>query len=791
MGEGVLEVTRVRNYTGSSIVRSWTDSLRLLKEASGLLERHLGVSLPVSLDADPSDVKAAVRSGKEFSTALLEGRPHPWQSPLRLLPSRTRMTVEGSLFLWRKTLPVVEPPTASAHRARVTAPEIVLPPGYLAYLEALAMREFPTGWDHDYHGFVERDVPTIKSVTDRKRKDGGWRATAPSRMDHGLVTMGYSEAVSECVVKFMVAPCDGKDRAVTVMSASDQVLKPLHKALYSQISKRPWLLRGEATPSVFRKAGMFRRRGEEFISGDYESATDHLPVSAAEALLRGARKNSRFIPDTIWDLAFKFLRVRIQYPDLPEPVQATRQLMGSLLCFPLLCLQNYAAFRWIFGPEVPVKINGDDIVFRSTIAKYEEWADFVGSVGLVLSKGKTMTHPRFFSLNSHYFEGNNSRVSLIPVIRFTTISQQKCTYPNGLAGAFNGFLKRFQGELRESLGAWWLREKKNLIRKSGRSVVRGLKIPATESMLKAANLWYREIWYLNSVPVDKNGQEAKLPSPPTKLEGQVEIPAGWRRVPLRKGKERTAQVSQEEEFFEILTDAAWGQVSKDSVTLEREYFKELAMSGFETAWAKWSSRRPFRGIRVGMVKSRLKCKPFYLLSIPRRQKTVWCHFEAPDEREAKMNLVYTSSFDTDGELVLLPPVEKLRPVRFKYGGLVSEQELNSEICNYRWTDSVPSPWLIKFQKKRLSPAEFQWRGVMSLEDDEANWEERRDQYLDSENQPFKLYEFVPPPACLGGESGLLSVPSSAEPSCGSVFSDPTGFSHLSPVSSLATDNSLL
>jgi hypothetical protein len=198
---------------------------------------------------------------------------------------------------------------------------------------------------------------------------------------------------------------------------------------------------------------------------------------------------------------------------------------------------------------------------------------------------------------------------LVPVVRFTSLTSQKCKFPNGLSGAFRGFLKGFKDELRESLGAWWLKKKARLIRKSGRSVVRGLFVPATEYMLKQSDLWYREIWYLNSVPVDKDGKEARLPLPPTKLEGQVKIPAGWRRCP-KKGVS-AALLAQEDEFFEILTESAWDNPgAADTITLEKEYFVSLSMSGFESAWVEWRSRRPFRGIRRGAIKSRLKTAPF-------------------------------------------------------------------------------------------------------------------------------------------------------------------------------------
>jgi len=80
------------------------------------------------------------------------------------------------------------------------------------------------------------------------------------------------------------------------------------------------------------------------------------------------------------------LRAKLWYEDCSVPFeQVGGQLMGSLLSFPLLCLQNYIAFRWVFPASVPVKINGDDIVFRSTLDQFDRWSAVVGQLGLRLS----------------------------------------------------------------------------------------------------------------------------------------------------------------------------------------------------------------------------------------------------------------------------------------------------------------------------------------------------------------------------------------------------------------------
>jgi len=175
------------------------------------------------------------------------------------------------------------------------------------------------------------------------------------------------------------------------------------------------------------------------VSGDYESASDNLRVEVAEAIIDTLQSMSSNIPATIWEAARAFLRCRIKYPDLKIPIQSEGQLMGNLLCFPLLCLQNYVAFRWVFPRTIPVKINGDDIVFRSDRARYEIWSEFVSSVGLVLSRGKTLVSEKYFSLNSSFFWARTNKMPrLIPVTRVACFGKAFEDF-GALAGSYRSF----------------------------------------------------------------------------------------------------------------------------------------------------------------------------------------------------------------------------------------------------------------------------------------------------------------------------------------------------------------
>ncbi|QJT73673.1 RNA-dependent RNA polymerase [Botrytis cinerea ourmia-like virus 7] len=466
--------------------------------------------------------------------------------------------------------------------------------------------------------------------------------------------MAHSIEPSEQTVKYMDAECDGKVRAVTIMHAASQRLKPLHKLLYDQISKFPWLLRGKAKPQVFSQ--FTKEKGEVFVSGDYESASDHLPLSVAEQILRTTFRTAKYIPKSIQKEALEFLRVGIEYPD-GEVVESTRQLMGSLLCFPLLCLQNYIAFRYCFSTKVPVKINGDDIVFRSTREDYDRWSRFVGQVGLVLSRGKTLVSESFFSLNSTFFHVKRRQCPrLVPVVRCCTLQKGKTPYPSSLSGAYRGFVEGWKGESKDRLGAWFLKVKGGLIRKCGRSVCVGLGIPVTVGALKRSGFWHRELWYSNSVPRRLSAigappvEGVELPQAPDRLTGQVELPSGWVLRPQNKNKKKRLEEKENEKlFWEAVVDSSWGREYCPKVLL-KEFWSKVVGTGYERDWIRWKSTRNistkplFRAFTS--PRSVLHSRTLYadLLRARIRQKKVWVQLEDRGDE------LVTSDLITDDEL---------------------------------------------------------------------------------------------------------------------------------------------
>jgi hypothetical protein len=105
-------------------------------------------------------------------------------------------------------------------------------------------------------------------------------------------------------------------------------------------------------------------------------------------------------------------------------MQRTGQLMGSTLSFPILCAINlcayWAALEELTGREfdvhdLPVLVNGDDILFRTDDRLYEIWLRKIAEVGFELSLGKNYVHPNYLTVNSQLYYFNEKKSLFIPL----------------------------------------------------------------------------------------------------------------------------------------------------------------------------------------------------------------------------------------------------------------------------------------------------------------------------------------------------------------------------------------
>jgi len=162
-----------------------------------------------------------------------------------------------------------------------------------------------------------------------------------------------------------------------------------------------------------------------WVSGDYSAATDNIKskytVAAFECFLD--KSDLTEVDKNI--LRGVIYSSKITYPKstgIDELIQQNGQLMGSPLSFPILCAINLISYAIAFRKymkelgclhevplnRLPVKVNGDDILFRSNKRFYVIWQESIKEVGFSLSIGKNYIHTDILTINStcYLFKGN-------------------------------------------------------------------------------------------------------------------------------------------------------------------------------------------------------------------------------------------------------------------------------------------------------------------------------------------------------------------------------------------------
>jgi hypothetical protein len=166
-----------------------------------------------------------------------------------------------------------------------------------------------------------------------------------------------------------------------------------------------------------------------WVSGDYAAATDTLDIRHTKAAFEASLKMGLFsLPPKYQEVLRSVLyeqdiyypkRIVKKFPELSPDGQQTGQLMGSTLSFPILCVVNICAYwsaleeyagREFDVQELPVLVNGDDILFRCDDRLYGIWLKHVSNVGFELSLGKNYVNPNYLTVNSElYFHDKKKR----------------------------------------------------------------------------------------------------------------------------------------------------------------------------------------------------------------------------------------------------------------------------------------------------------------------------------------------------------------------------------------------
>jgi len=439
--------------------------------------------------------------------------------------SRKYVSFAGSMFLARKVLPSRPDSDPLPDYISKMGRNQQLNVEFCEFVASWLPKLFPRGWDSRYPQYCSMTSPNPSSCTERSRKKGGARgelASLFSRVEfEEACRIGAMDIPEDRVVR--VLDMDGKQRIVTVASCRQWVLGPLHQLLYDHLVGKGVAMRGDATVNSFKE--FVRKDGEVFVSGDYEAATDNFNRHHSEFILDVLQSTSS-LPQCLWKVAVSSLSGFILVDGVKYP-QIAGQMMGNLLSFPLLCLTNYLALKFAIRRHIPFRINGDDIVFRCTPEEARRWVDLVGASGLVLSKGKTLFHGTFFSLNSAFFRAHEARKpSLVPVVRAKAIfSPLDIGDEAALEARWYKASKGLSTWRKKVVRRFFLRYHRKVVRSVGCSLNRGLGIRVGYDVVKDdLPLLWQESHFLR-LP-------ASLDKPPSSgVANGVKVSDSWAKVP--------------------------------------------------------------------------------------------------------------------------------------------------------------------------------------------------------------------------------------------------------------------
>lgn len=164
---------------------------------------------------------------------------------------------------------------------------------------------------------------------------------------------------------------------------------------------------------------------DQYVSGDYSAATDGVNIHMTMLVFNEFCERAQ-LPDHIRRIITGVIGPQmVHYPPKSglEPVlQRNGQLMGSVLSFPILCIINVVAYWMAMDEyistlveedfhlkleELPVMVNGDDILFPANDEFYEYWKKNIAIVGFKLSLGKNYISKEFLTINSIIFRINH------------------------------------------------------------------------------------------------------------------------------------------------------------------------------------------------------------------------------------------------------------------------------------------------------------------------------------------------------------------------------------------------
>lgn len=318
---------------------------------------------------------------------------------------------------------------------------------YLQHVRRVCARIFTPGWDRSYGSFVGNHTPNPSS---RKpllsRADLLW---AGRREEFFSKTTSGNGVAPWLWARYKEVLSAGKRRPLLIFDENVELLAPLHKLLYSRLTKESWLLYGP--PTEERMASVLVNEFQTSV--DLVSATDGLSHVVAETILDTLFFSSTEVPRGIRALAKASLS-----PFFRDDVGVLRrvrhgQMMGAYLSFPLLCLQSFCAASWAARDDSNARflVNGDDCVISAN--RYISVQDYPS--GFRLNTDKTIRAKNVAEVNSTVFLRRSGRWRVVRHLRRGGALSTKFSGMLHMAEAVRGSPSWESAFVRARLGRRW------------------------------------------------------------------------------------------------------------------------------------------------------------------------------------------------------------------------------------------------------------------------------------------------------------------------------------------------
>lgn len=274
----------------------------------------------------------------------------------------------------------------------------------------------------------------------------------------------------------------------------------VQKVWHTQLRQHPiFCLIGEtATERVLNEAFIGTSHfGSKFESGDYKDATNNVSSVYGQYILNKSLSRLGVSIEAQMILSKTLTDYRIEGLREGSAEMQNGQLMGSPLSFLVLCMLNAALILTAYRlsgyefdlSEAPIRVNGDDCLFRCDGATSRKWKELATQIGLAISPGKSYRSKHFVMINSRLFKvdpcfeaGELSMFRYIPYYNLGLLRGQgrvlsdtrrpnpskDCVGPSMLAGAARDLLNGHPSTKHEQMMKLFVQRRKGEIERVSR-----------------------------------------------------------------------------------------------------------------------------------------------------------------------------------------------------------------------------------------------------------------------------------------------------------------------------------